>query len=44
MRHLTLIESANLYAWANPDEPVDRINDADLAMTMLKGGLGPLSE
>jgi AcrR family transcriptional regulator len=42
MQVLTLIESANLYAWANPDEPVDRIRDADLAMTMLKGGLGPL--
>ncbi len=42
MQVLPLSESANLYAWANPDEPVDRIRDADRAMLMLRQGLGPL--
>jgi AcrR family transcriptional regulator len=38
---LALIEAANLTAWANPEQSLDRQRDADHIMTMLKSGLCP---
>jgi len=38
---LALIEAANLAAWANPGESVDRMRDADRIIAMLREGLGP---